>query len=77
MEIASGEIWLFLDDDVELEPSFIEELLRAYAQESSVFLESSQTIANRIYSNTCGSLYSSGVSSTMIASRSTGTRRDS
>lgn len=31
MEIASGEIWLFLDDDVELEPSFIEELLRAYA----------------------------------------------
>ena len=46
-------------------------------QESSVFLESSQTIANRIYSNTCGSLYSSGVSSTMIASRSTGTRRDS
>ena len=31
MEIASGEIGLFLDDDVELEPSFIEELLRAYA----------------------------------------------
>ena len=26
-----GGIWLFLDDDVELEPSFIEELLRAYA----------------------------------------------
>jgi GT2 family glycosyltransferase len=31
MEAASGDIWLFLDDDVELEPSFIEELLTAYS----------------------------------------------
>jgi GT2 family glycosyltransferase len=30
MEIASCEVWLFLDDDVELETCFIEEILRAY-----------------------------------------------
>lgn len=30
MDIASGEVWVFLDDDVILEPDFLEELLRAY-----------------------------------------------
>jgi GT2 family glycosyltransferase len=30
MEHAAGDIWLFLDDDVVLEPDFIEELLNAY-----------------------------------------------
>lgn len=28
--VARGEIWLFLDDDVLLEPQFIEEILKAY-----------------------------------------------
>jgi glucosyl-dolichyl phosphate glucuronosyltransferase len=32
MELAQGEVWLFLDDDVELEPTFIEELLKVYAR---------------------------------------------
>lgn len=31
MNIAKGEIWLFLDDDVLLEPTFVEELLAAYS----------------------------------------------
>jgi GT2 family glycosyltransferase len=31
MEIASGDIWLFLDDDVILEPGFLEELVAIYA----------------------------------------------
>lgn len=31
MKQASGDIWLFLDDDVDLEPSFVEKLLAAYA----------------------------------------------
>lgn len=30
MESATGEIWLFLDDDVVLEPEFIERLLEVY-----------------------------------------------
>lgn len=30
MQKADGDLWLFLDDDVELEPNFIEELLAAY-----------------------------------------------
>lgn len=30
MQVATGEIWLFLDDDVYLEPDFVERLLRAY-----------------------------------------------
>jgi len=30
MELAQGEIWLFLDDDVFLEPNFIEEILKTY-----------------------------------------------
>lgn len=30
MKIARGDIWLFLDDDVLLEPDFIEEILKAY-----------------------------------------------
>ena len=30
MEIATGDVWLFLDDDVELEPTFLEELLVVY-----------------------------------------------
>lgn len=31
IERAQGEIWLFLDDDVLLEPNFIEEILAAYS----------------------------------------------
>jgi len=30
MRVARGDIWLFLDDDVLLEPQFIEEILKAY-----------------------------------------------
>jgi GT2 family glycosyltransferase len=36
MEIAEGEIWLFLDDDVTLEPNFVEELLTVYQQHPHV-----------------------------------------
>ncbi|HWR37615.1 MAG TPA: glycosyltransferase family 2 protein [Clostridia bacterium] len=32
MQVASGDIWLFLDDDVVLEPDFIEQLMNAYAR---------------------------------------------
>lgn len=35
MDQATGEIWVFLDDDVILEPEYIEELLHAYAPEVS------------------------------------------
>ncbi len=31
MEMAAGDIWLFLDDDVVLEPDYLAALLRAYA----------------------------------------------
>src|SRR5258707_233906 len=31
MKQATGDIWLFLDDDVLLEPDFIEKLLAAYS----------------------------------------------
>jgi GT2 family glycosyltransferase len=31
MDMAKGSIWLFLDDDVVLEPKFIEEILAAYS----------------------------------------------
>ena len=30
MRVARGDIWLFLDDDVLLEPNFIEEILKSY-----------------------------------------------
>jgi GT2 family glycosyltransferase len=30
MKVAKGEIWLFLDDDVVLEPNFVEELIAVY-----------------------------------------------
>lgn len=30
MDLAGGFIWVFLDDDVELEPDFLEEILAAY-----------------------------------------------
>ncbi|MGC1108096.1 MAG: glycosyltransferase [Candidatus Acidiferrales bacterium] len=33
MEKAQGDIWLFLDDDVLLEPDFLEELLKAYRED--------------------------------------------
>jgi GT2 family glycosyltransferase len=32
MDLATGNIWLFLDDDVILEPTFLEELVRAYGR---------------------------------------------
>jgi len=32
MDVASGDIWLFLDDDVILEPDFIEKILAAYRE---------------------------------------------
>ncbi len=31
MEIAHGSVWLFLDDDVELEGDFVEQLLKVYS----------------------------------------------
>ena len=31
LKVASGDVWLFLDDDVILEPDFIEELLTVYS----------------------------------------------
>ena len=31
MSLARGDLWLFLDDDVEMDPQFIEELMEAYA----------------------------------------------
>lgn len=33
MDRAKGDIWVFLDDDVILEPQYIEEIVRAYAPE--------------------------------------------
>jgi GT2 family glycosyltransferase len=33
MDRASGDIWLFLDDDVILEPQYVEEILAAYSPE--------------------------------------------
>ncbi len=36
MEAADGQVWLFLDDDMEPEPTFIEELLMVYARWPSV-----------------------------------------
>ncbi len=33
MDRASGDIWVFLDDDVILEPHYMEELVRAYSPE--------------------------------------------
>ncbi len=35
MEVANGDIWLFLDDDVVLEPTFIEEILAGYCPEAT------------------------------------------
>ena len=32
MEVAEGDVWLFLDDDVILEPDFIDELLQVYVR---------------------------------------------
>ncbi len=32
MDMATGDIWVFLDDDVVLEPDFLEQLLAAYAR---------------------------------------------
>lgn len=32
MGVARGEVWVFLDDDVVLEPDFLEELLKPYAE---------------------------------------------
>ena len=36
MDIASGEVWVFLDDDVRLEENFLEEMLAAYARHPEV-----------------------------------------
>ena len=33
MDRATGDIWLFLDDDVILEPEYVEQLVRAYSPE--------------------------------------------
>jgi GT2 family glycosyltransferase len=30
MDLATGDLWLFLDDDVILEPQYVEEIVRAY-----------------------------------------------
>jgi GT2 family glycosyltransferase len=36
IELAQAEVWLFLDDDVELAPDFLERLLEVYAQDPEV-----------------------------------------
>jgi len=33
MDIATGDLWMFLDDDVILEPQYVEEILNAYSPE--------------------------------------------
>jgi glucosyl-dolichyl phosphate glucuronosyltransferase len=33
MDRATGDVWIFLDDDVILEPQYVEEIVRAYAPE--------------------------------------------
>ncbi len=33
MDRATGDIWIFLDDDVSLEPQYVEEIMRAYSPE--------------------------------------------
>jgi GT2 family glycosyltransferase len=32
MDLAKGDVWLFLDDDIEMEPDFIEQLLITYRE---------------------------------------------
>lgn len=32
MELASGQVWVFFDDDVVLEPDFLEEMLKTYVE---------------------------------------------
>lgn len=32
MDLAKGDVWLFLDDDIEMEPDFIEQLLVTYQE---------------------------------------------
>lgn len=32
MDLAKGDVWLFLDDDIEMEPDFIEQLLITYQE---------------------------------------------
>jgi GT2 family glycosyltransferase len=36
LDMAKGDIWLFLDDDVEMEPVFIEELLKVFAENPAI-----------------------------------------
>jgi GT2 family glycosyltransferase len=36
MDMAIGEVWVFLDDDVRLEENFLEELLAAYARHPEI-----------------------------------------
>jgi GT2 family glycosyltransferase len=36
IELAQAEVWLFLDDDVELAPDFLERLLEVYARDPEV-----------------------------------------
>lgn len=51
MDGASGDIWVFLDDDVILEPQYIEELVRAYSPEitgvSGIFTNYTQPVLSR------------------------------
>jgi len=35
-DIAGGDIWLFLDDDVDIEPVFVEELVKTFRENPSV-----------------------------------------
>jgi len=36
LDMAKGDIWLFLDDDVEMEPVFIEQLLKVFAENPGI-----------------------------------------
>jgi glycosyltransferase involved in cell wall biosynthesis len=51
MDRASGDIWVFLDDDVILEPEYIAELVRAYSPEitgvSGIFTNYTRPILSR------------------------------
>jgi len=36
LDIATGDIWLFLDDDIDIEPVFVEELLKTFKENPAV-----------------------------------------
>jgi glycosyltransferase involved in cell wall biosynthesis len=54
-DLASGDLLVFLDDDVRLEPTFLEELRRPFAEDGEGLLAGvSGTIVNQIYTQPKG-----------------------